>query len=346
MIATAPAADAITGLLDQYGARVRERLARHLHMREPRRYLYDIAADYPARGGRMLRPAMCLAATAAFGGSVDDAVGTATAIEMLHNAFLVHDDIEDESDRRRGLPSLPALHGVAAALNAGDALAVCSLEPLIANRSLLGPGVAFDLMEDAIHTATVSIEGQALELGWRRDNVLDLDTVDYLGMILKKTCWYTTIFPCLAGATIARRGRPARDPFIRFGYFLGAAFQIQDDVLNLIGREEAYGKERDGDLFEGKRTLMIVRLYRQSTPADRAVVAQILGRSRDARNSQDVAWLRERLVRSGAIRYAQELASSLAGAAVYELTQLLRGVPDSPDRRFLEALPRWVIERA
>src|SRR5205085_12243514 len=104
-----------------------------------------------------------------------------------------------------------------------------------------------------------------IELGWRRDVALDLGDGDYLAMVLKKTCWYTTIFPSRAGALIGTRTEDGLDRFIRFGFFLGAAFQIQDDVLNLIGDEARYGKEIDGDIREGKRTLMLLHLLRESS---------------------------------------------------------------------------------
>jgi geranylgeranyl diphosphate synthase type II len=344
-MSTASSIDLVPQILDEYGSLARRRVEAYLTGGEPRRYLYDLVADYPRRGGRMLRASLCLASARAHGASLDEAVGSAAAIEIMHNAFLVHDDIEDESDRRRGLPSLPALHGVPAALNAGDALAFLSLQPLLDNRLLLGPNVAWDILEDAIRTARESVEGQAIELGWRRDNVLDLDVVDYLQMIFKKTCWYTTIYPCRVGAIIGTRRRPEQTMAIRFGFFLGAAFQIQDDLLNLIGDEVRYGKERDGDIWEGKRTVMMIYLFQRSSPHERAQLAELLARPRADRTAGDIAWVRERMFACGAVDDAQRLAHGLAGAAVYEGAQLLASLPDSRDRQFLDALPRWVIER-
>src|SRR5487761_1472144 len=90
---------------------------------EPRHYLYDLLPLYPLRAGRGLRPVLCMAACQAYGGSYDDALPFATALELLHNAFLVHDDIQDGSMHRRGRPALHVEHGTPLALNAGDALA-------------------------------------------------------------------------------------------------------------------------------------------------------------------------------------------------------------------------------
>jgi geranylgeranyl diphosphate synthase, type II len=342
----AATAELVPEVLEEYGALARQRIESYLAMREPRRYLYDLVADYPNRGGRMLRASLCIASARAHGGSQEEAVGSAAAIEMLHNAFLIHDDIEDESDRRRGRPCLPALYGVPASLNAGDALAILSLQPLLDNRAVLGPSVAWDILEEAARTARESVEGQAIELGWRRDNVIDLDVIDYLQMILKKTCWYTAIYPCRVGALIGTRHRPESELFIRFGYFLGAAFQIQDDILNLVGDEGRYGKERNGDLWEGKRTVMMIYLLQRATPHERAQLAELLRRPRDERTIAEIRWVRECMAAYRVIEDARRLANELAGVAEHWAACLLTDLPPTRDRRFIEALPRWVIERA
>ena len=92
-------------VLADYGAATRARLFDYLPDAEPRRHLYDLVADYPSRGGRALRPSLCIATARAFGAPLEEALHSAVSIEMLHNALLVHDDIEDESDVRRGKPT-------------------------------------------------------------------------------------------------------------------------------------------------------------------------------------------------------------------------------------------------
>src|SRR5258708_36159528 len=97
--------------LREYGDITRAALRNYLPSREPRRYLYDLVADYPERGGKMMRPALCIATARAFGAPLEYALGPAISIELLHNALLIHDDIEDESEERRGRPTLHLLHG-------------------------------------------------------------------------------------------------------------------------------------------------------------------------------------------------------------------------------------------
>src|SRR5437667_4787960 len=188
------ASSLVPAVLKEYGDVTRVALCEYLGPREPRRHLYDLVADYPQRGGRMLRPSLCIATARAFGADGEDAVCSAAALELLHNAFLVHDDVEDESDERRGRPTMHVLHGVPVAVNVGDALTLLGLRALIDNRGRLGPRLAVRILEEAERMAREAIEGQAVELGWRRDNLLDLGESDYLEMVLKKTCRYTTIW--------------------------------------------------------------------------------------------------------------------------------------------------------
>jgi geranylgeranyl diphosphate synthase type II len=301
-------------------------------------------ADYPNRGGKMMRPSICIAATRAFGGRLEDALCSAVSLELLHNALLIHDDIEDESEERRGRPTMHRLHGIPLAVNAGDTLTLLSLRPLFDNRVQLGSALSLQILEETERMAMESAEGQAMELGWRRDNVFDVDEQDYLAMVLKKTSWLATIYPMRVGALIGTRGRIEPDDFIPFGFLLGAAFQIQDDLLNLCS-DERYGKERDGDLWEGKRTLPLIHLLQRCTPEERERVRASLGKSRQDKSSTEVAWLRGRMAAYDCIEYARQIAQGIAGAALEEFEGAFRHVPDSRDKRFLQGLAIWVFER-
>lgn len=336
----------IRELLDDYGGAVRERMMDYLPVGRPHRYLYEQMSDYPRRGGRGMRPTMCLAMAGACGRPVEDAIPTAVSIELMHNAMLIHDDIEDESEERRGKPALHIKHGVPLAINTGDALALFSMQPLLDNTELLGPQLCTRLIEETVRMSRESAEGQALELGWRHENVLDLSEGDYLEMVLKKTCWLATIHPLRCGALIGTNGRFPVDELIRFGFLLGAAFQIQDDLLNLIGDAERYGKELGGDIYEGKRTLMLIRLLQLSTPAERERIRELLATPRVERTIEEVDWVREQLLAHGCMDYARQVAHGLVGAALHEFDQVFAGLPDSRERRFLRALPAWVIERS
>ena len=335
----------VAATLSEYGSLTRSLLFDYLPAQQHGHQLQDLCAEYPRRGGRAMRPSLCIAAARASGGSVGDALHTAVAIELMHNAMLIHDDIEDESELRRGLPALHVEVGVPIAINVGDMLSMLSQRPLLDNHTRLGARLALRVLELAERMARESAEGQAIELSWRRDNPIDVREDDYLHMVLQKTCWLATIYPLSAGALIGTRGAADCEPIVRFGYLLGTAFQIQDDLLNLTGDETSYGKELSGDIYEGKRTLMLIRLLELSTPSERARLRTLLGTPRLSRSQLDVCWVREAMDRYGCIEYGRRVAHALAGAAQHEFERAFGALPDSRDKQFLAALPTWVIER-
>ena len=334
----------IPEVLAQYGALTRKALLEYLPSGDPQRYLYELVSDYPTRRGKMMRASLCLATARVFGADPEDALATAVSIEMLHNSFLIHDDIQDESDERRGQPTLHKVHGVPLAHNAGESLSLLSVRPLRDNFKRLGTRLTLRIFEETERMAWESAEGQALELGWRRDNRMDVTEADYLSMVMKKTCWLATIHPCRVGALIGSRGGVDLDSLIRFGFFLGTAFQIQDDLLNLLG-SEGYGKELNGDLWEGKRTLMTSHLYEALDFTGRARLTSLFGMPRLERPQDEVDWVRRSMDTLGSLSYATSVARGLAGAALHEFDVIFGDQPPSRDKEFIQALVRWVLDR-
>jgi geranylgeranyl diphosphate synthase type II len=238
--------------------------------------LYALMLDYPLREAKGLRPALCIATCRALGGKLDAVVRSAAVLELFHNAFLIHDDIEDGSLMRRGSPTLHRTHGLPIAVNVGDAMLALALQPLLDNVAVLGLGPALRILQAVARMTRESVEGQALELEWIRSGTLDVTDDGYVRMVEQKTAWYSFITPVTVGAITARAPQERIDALAAFARSLGIAFQIQDDVLNLRGQEAAYGKESAGDLWEGKRTLMLLHMLRGASKAERQEVARIL----------------------------------------------------------------------
>lgn len=337
-------ADLVTSVLSEYGSLTRTAMQRYLPTGSPANYLYDLLPDYPSRGGKMMRSSICIATARAFGADETLALNTAVAIELLHNALLVHDDIQDGSEQRRGRPALHVIHGVPLAMNAGNTLALLCMRPLRDNVHLIGSHLTERIFDETERVAWESAEGQALELGWRHENRNDVSDEEYLLMVMKKTCWLAAIHPCRTGALIGTQGSIDVEPFMRFGFFLGAAFQVQDDALNLLGGR-GYGKERNGDLFEGKRTLALNHLFRHASTLERQRLNAILAPSREGRSVKDVIWMRKLMDRYGSVHYALGVAHGLAGSALHEFDQVYKKAPASRDKAFIKALVVWVLSR-
>jgi geranylgeranyl diphosphate synthase type II len=240
---------------------------------------------------------------------------------------------------------LHRLYGVPLAINAGDLLSLMSLQPLLENIESMGPELALRILEETALMGQETAEGQAMELGWRQENTTALSTGDYLRMVLKKTCWLASIYPIRVGALIGTHGTVDVDALFRFGFFLGASFQIQDDILNLVQDDGRYGKERDGDLWEGKRTLMLIHLFHYADATEQEQLHEFLKVGRDARTLDQVRWMHMLILKHGSVNYAQRVASALAGAALHEFNLLFEGFDDSSDKEFLREVIPWVIER-
>ena len=313
--------------------------------------LYDQLAVYPFREGKGLRPAIVLSACRGVGGRTDQAVISASAIELFHNAFLVHDDIEDASEFRRGLTTLQEEFGVPAAVNVGDATNVLAIGLLMENLQALGVRKTLLILREIERMARESVEGQAIELDWIRNRRFGLSDDDYVKMAYKKTCWYTVIAPLRIGVIAGSApgiGAPTDDelrPLIGLGFLTGIAFQIQDDVLNLIGDPDLYGKETAGDLWEGKRTVMLNHFVRCAPIGDRERALRLLRTDRGDKDPGEVAWLGEAMREAGSIDHGRRLAAEYCERALsaHAAVDLFRS--DDPDARFLREMLFYVVDR-
>lgn len=238
--------------------------------------LYDLMLDYPLREGKALRPALCISVCRALGGNLESVLCSAAVLELYHNAFLIHDDVEDQSLMRRGSPTLHEEHGVPIAVNVGDAMLALTLKPLLKNIGVMGLGPALRILEAISKMVQESVHGQAVELDWVRRSLWDVSLDDYVNMVILKTGWYSFITPVTIGAIAARAAPDQLEQLTAFARQLSVAFQIQDDILNLDGDITAYGKEIGGDLWEGKRTVILIRLIQSASPDERSEIRRIL----------------------------------------------------------------------
>jgi geranylgeranyl diphosphate synthase type II len=340
---------AALGALNAYLEEVRHLVLQELHAIVPRnRYapvLYDLMLDYPLRAAKSLRPALCIAACRSLGGRLEEVLRTACVIELYHNAFLIHDDIEDGSALRRGHPTLHQQYGVPVAINVGDGMLALALRPLLDNTSRLGLGKSLRILDLVARMALESAEGQALELDWIRRGAWNLRDADYWHLVFKKTAWYTFVAPLLVGGVVTGVEPVKLRQLRRFGIYLGVAFQIRDDLLNLTADETTYGKEIAGDLQEGKRTLILLHALRMAPPDERAEALRILGLPQDERTGAKLVWLRDLIDRAGSIDHADGVARMAASKAQRTLAAATDWMPMSSHRRFLEDLVTFVVAR-
>jgi geranylgeranyl diphosphate synthase type I len=215
--------------------------------------LYKASRHLVDAGGKRLRPAMLLLAAEAAGGDPEKLAAAGVAVELVHNFTLIHDDIMDNADLRRGKPSVHSLWGISGAILAGDTLyskafQILGMTPVDSDRILQ----AMDVLS---RTCTAICEGQWLDLEFERRELVS--EREYMEMIEKKT---GVLYGAAAGmgAVLAGASKDVVYGLEKFGLLTGMGFQIHDDVLDLTAPEEVLGKRRGGDLVEGKKTLIII----------------------------------------------------------------------------------------
>lgn len=280
-------------------------------------------------GGKRLRP-MLVALSARCGGVFDErARDLAVAAELVHNATLLHDDVVDVGDVRRGAPTARTLYGNAASIYAGDWLLVDALRRV---RRAGVPGT----FETLLSTLDALIEGEALQLEGRGRLRADRET--YFAVVRGKTA---SLFrwACASGAIAGGLGETGRDALAAYGEHLGTAFQIVDDVLDFAGQQETTGKELFADVREGKATYpLVVAMERE--PELRALLEPI-AQGLAAPDADQIAQLMETLERTGAIDEARRLAHEHVARALEALSVL----PESPARSALETVALATIYR-
>jgi geranylgeranyl pyrophosphate synthase/uncharacterized protein with NAD-binding domain and iron-sulfur cluster len=328
-----------------YRERTLNEIAAQLPPNEHEPHLYGLIRGFLARPSKGIRPALCLATCGVLGGDPNIAVLPAAGLELLHDAFLVHDDIEDDSNLRSGQPSLHKQVGVPIALNVGDAMNALAMRFFWRSMAGLGFDDAALLAEEVDHLLTQTLEGQALELAWVRDKKAQIGVDEYLRVVLKKTSWYSFIHPMRIGALFAHQPDRNLDGFNRFGCLLGAAFQVQDDVLNLTGAVSRYGKEIGADLWEGKPTLIVAHALAHGTTNQRERLRSLLTGLSHSRLPRHVSYLYEILDELGSIDWAKQAARYLAEAAQAELPSAIPEPRPGPDLDFIRSLAGFVTER-
>lgn len=306
--------------------------------------LYRMMRDYPSRPAKGMRPFLCVTACRAAGGDGKDALLTAACIELFQHWILIHDDIEDGSELRRGGPALHHKYGEPLALNAGDALHARMWGALSLNRETLGPEKTVRIMKEFSRMVDETTEGQHMELAWVAHKRWDLQESDYYEMCTKKTSWYTVAGPCRLGAIVAGASEEVLEKLKEFGLRLGVAFQIQDDALNLVGDQKKYGKEKSDDILEGKRTLILLHLLRSVGPDEKVKLVSVMSKNRTAKTPADVSYVLSLVEKHDAVGYARKRAIELMKEAV-EVLGSISWKGDAEAAALLGLFAKFAVER-
>jgi octaprenyl-diphosphate synthase len=323
-----PSLDRLVQLVESDMARVNRLIVERMHSSVP--LIPELAGHIVAAGGKRLRPMLTLAASQLSGYGGDRHIGLAASVEFIHTATLLHDDVVDESDLRRGLASANALWGNKPSVLVGDFLFSRAFELMVEAGSLEVLGILS-------HASAVIAEGEVQQLTTSNDT--ETTETAYLDVIRGKTA---QLFAAAArvGAVIASRPTVEADALESYGMNVGIAFQLVDDVLDYSARQAELGKTVGDDFREGKLTLPVILAFERGDEAERSfwrrTVEELEQREGDL---AEAVRLMER---------HRALADSLERARRY--AELARGAlaifPDQPIRRALLDAVDFTVERA
>ena len=288
-------------------------------------------------GGKMLRPALAVLTSEAVGGNKENAFKAGAAIELIHTFSLIHDDIMDDDDMRRGMPSVHKVWGEDVAILAGDTLFSKSFEIILSsNPEDIDPYQINQALATVADACVKICEGQALDMSF--EDRYDVAEDEYMEMIFKKTG------ALIAGATkvgaiMGGASQDVVDAMYEYGRLIGLAFQIQDDYLDLASDEETLGKPIGSDIVKGKMTIIAINALSASEGSDYDDLLEILKKEDNSQEDIDLAI--ELFNKYGAI----ENARTLELESVDKAKEVLEILPDSSSKQALADIADFVLER-
>jgi len=280
-------------------------------------------------GGKRLRPSLLLLSSKLIGDGGPSAVRLGAVVEIIHAATLVHDDVIDEAEIRRGRPSINVVWGNHTSVLAGDWLYMQAFQMAVRERN-------FRVLDILIGLTQMMVEGELLQL--ERIGHIDVSEADYMELVHRKTAGLFSACARL-GSLVAGADSGAEDKLGDYAWNLGMAFQLVDDMLDFTAREQTLGKPVGGDLREGKITLPLIYALERATPDERRLVEIIL----EDRSYERIPF---RQVRALVEKYhGFERVQKRAQAFTDKARQLIGEFPDSPYQRALYGVTDLVTDR-
>jgi len=317
--------DVMNGLREEVDSAIMD----YLSEKEPAK-LYDAVRYLPSAGGKRLRPLMTMLACEAAGGERAKAIPFGVALEITHTFTLIHDDIMDKDDERRGKPSVHKKFGEATAILAGDALFAKAFE--IATETDTSPEVVKNIVKNLAVMSREICEGQQMDMSFEETE--DVNEEEFLLMIEKKTAKMFE-HAALGGAIIGGGSPEVRDALRDYGRNVGIAFQIWDDFIDVTGKD--IGKPVGSDIREGKKTLIFIHAMKNADNKER--LTELYGKKNAS--VEEINEVIEIFRKSGSLDYARDMAVKFSTDAINSLNKL----EESEARKKLEEIARFAVER-
>lgn len=281
---------------------------------------FKMVSDYPKRKGKYIRPTLVLLSAQAMGFNQNIAIPTAAAMQISEDWILGHDDVEDQSLERRGKPSINCLYGNELAINASDNLHLLMWKVINNNILILEPKLAQKIYQEFFNIINRTILGQTIEIKWTQENRFDLSLKDILLILESKTGYYTIAGPMRLGAILGGATESQLESIYRFGVILGRSFQIIDDLLDLTSDFNGQKKQQGNDIYEGKRTVMLIHLLNNIDNKNKEKLKTILLKKRNQKTANEINWVIDQMKQVGSLEYSKKLATkySIKARKIFE----------------------------
>lgn len=302
------------------------------NIKSPVPLVYEISKYLLGSGGKRLRPAVLLLSSGACGNSAgEERIRSAAALELIHTATLLHDDVVDEAELRRGKTAANVVWGNKATVLVGDFMLARAL-------GLIQSCGSLDLIKAVTDAAAKLAEGQVLEV-MSAKNMLEVSEEVCFGIIENKTA--SLIESCgSVGAILARAGDGVRQSLEQYGFNIGVAFQLVDDALDYSSTEEEFGKGVGQDLVEGKMTLPLFYSVKEASDGERAKIKDILAKG-NGFEEEELGFVREIVDRYNGVDKTKKVARNFT----HKAKSAISSVPDGDYKNSLGMLADYVIER-
>lgn len=309
------------------------------------KFHFDMVSDYPSRQGKYLRPTLVMLTAQAMGANPDLVIPTAAAMQLSEDWILGHDDIQDQSESRRSLPAIQKLYGDHLAINAGDALHNLTWSILSQNYSVLNKLITQKINQEFFTMINRTLLGQTIEIKWIEDNRYDLNFDDVLLIAESKTCYYTIAGPMRLGAILANATNKQLSSIYKFGQALGKSFQIIDDLLDLTSDFAGQKNQMGNDIYEGKRTIMLIHLLNNINTQNKQKLHNILKKTRQEKTKKEVFWVINQMEKMGSLDYGRQLANKFSVEAKKIFDTELKFLDREPFRSQIFSGINFIINR-
>lgn len=317
-----------------YGEKI-DRLLRDTIPANSGDYLSEPIWHHLGTGGKRIRPAICLITCEALGGNIEDAMHFAVAIEILHNMFLMHDDIEDGDTVRRDSPTVWVKYGVANAINAGDYMLALAYRSILSGRT--EHEVKLRLLDIFTLTYEKTVEGQALDINARAARDFTVDK--YMKIVELKTGYYLAC-GIVGGVALSEDYNGSLEAIWELGKNMGPAFQIKDDLIDLTA-----GKGRGGvigsDICEGKASFPYAHALEMADEDERCKLSRIMAKERDETGNGDIKWVLDLYGKYDVLNYSQLFAERLIKDAYKTIDKI-----DARDNAIFKEIADFMVARS